>query len=573
MMAEKKIKNNMSSSGLTRRSRNKDLHADWMPDQVGHDRKEEQGRSMTEMLGVLAIIGVLSVGSIAGFRYGMDKYYANEIIDGVSMMAVTASQGLMLNGDFSLSEYGDKVAGYAYTTNKDFGGTDDRFSITVQGIEDGVCEQVKNMDWSMPYQILVNEAENGNCVDPSNIEFVFYDGLGGDENSDGENGNNTGCGVGQKSCGTSCCPKNASCRDGQCIGYGLVCAVGESMICPVLGICKCVPEGETGACGHYMCQVCEANETPICTKEDPEEPFCECVPEGKTGECSDMSCITCNAGEKAICPQFATNTDVDLEDGVESCQCVPENTPTACGARTCITCEANETAVCPFYDTPEWEEGYEPVNPNDLPTSCRCVPADKKGYCNDDFCIICDKNEIPAESCKWAMDESECQCVPASETTVCAGKMNCITCGEGYTGTCDVEGGCQCIPEGKTGACGYNCIICEADETPMCSDWGDWDNNIAPCVCIPKNEAGGCNRDECITCSNNQIAHCPFAFGECICAPEDVIVACGYSECNICEDGEVPSCDDYYQECICCPEGKSIASGWEHGSEDDWICI
>ena len=81
-MIKKKIKNNMSSSGLTRRSRNKDLRADWMPDQVGHDRKEEQGRSMTEMLGVLAIIGVLSIGGIAGYRYAMNKHYANELLLG-----------------------------------------------------------------------------------------------------------------------------------------------------------------------------------------------------------------------------------------------------------------------------------------------------------------------------------------------------------------------------------------------------------------------------------------------------------------------------------------------------------
>ena len=34
-------------------------------------RKKEFGRSMVEMLGVLAIIGVLSVGGIAGYRYAM----------------------------------------------------------------------------------------------------------------------------------------------------------------------------------------------------------------------------------------------------------------------------------------------------------------------------------------------------------------------------------------------------------------------------------------------------------------------------------------------------------------------
>jgi type II secretory pathway pseudopilin PulG len=47
---------------------------------------QEQGRSMVEMLGVLAIIGVLSVGAIAGYQKAMFKYRANkqtELLNGV----------------------------------------------------------------------------------------------------------------------------------------------------------------------------------------------------------------------------------------------------------------------------------------------------------------------------------------------------------------------------------------------------------------------------------------------------------------------------------------------------------
>ena len=35
-------------------------------------KANESGRSMVEMLGVLAIIGVLSVGGVAGYHYAMD---------------------------------------------------------------------------------------------------------------------------------------------------------------------------------------------------------------------------------------------------------------------------------------------------------------------------------------------------------------------------------------------------------------------------------------------------------------------------------------------------------------------
>lgn len=46
----------------------------------------EAGRSMIEMLGVLAIIGVLSVGGIAGYTKAMNKYRINKVVDQVTMI-------------------------------------------------------------------------------------------------------------------------------------------------------------------------------------------------------------------------------------------------------------------------------------------------------------------------------------------------------------------------------------------------------------------------------------------------------------------------------------------------------
>lgn len=44
----------------------------------------QSGRSMIEMLGVLAIIGVLSVGGIAGYSKAMEKFKINKTIDQIS---------------------------------------------------------------------------------------------------------------------------------------------------------------------------------------------------------------------------------------------------------------------------------------------------------------------------------------------------------------------------------------------------------------------------------------------------------------------------------------------------------
>ena len=48
--------------------------------------KSENGRSMVEVLGVLAIIGVLSVEAIAGYSKAMMKYKLNKQAEGLSML-------------------------------------------------------------------------------------------------------------------------------------------------------------------------------------------------------------------------------------------------------------------------------------------------------------------------------------------------------------------------------------------------------------------------------------------------------------------------------------------------------
>ena len=62
----------------------------------------ENGRSMIEMLGVLAIIGVLSVGGIAGFSKAMESYKTNQSIDQIStMIANVKNLGLRQHNRFT----------------------------------------------------------------------------------------------------------------------------------------------------------------------------------------------------------------------------------------------------------------------------------------------------------------------------------------------------------------------------------------------------------------------------------------------------------------------------------------
>ena len=63
--------------------------------------KSQSGRSMVEMLGVLAIIGVLSVGGIAGYSLSMRRHRANQVVDAISKYAAISygtCQQQILNG-------------------------------------------------------------------------------------------------------------------------------------------------------------------------------------------------------------------------------------------------------------------------------------------------------------------------------------------------------------------------------------------------------------------------------------------------------------------------------------------
>ena len=71
-------------------------------------KNEQSGRSMVEMLGVLAIIGVLSVGGIAGYSKAMAKYKLSKAMDQVSM--TVANIRTLYSGQPSYSGLDTKIA-------------------------------------------------------------------------------------------------------------------------------------------------------------------------------------------------------------------------------------------------------------------------------------------------------------------------------------------------------------------------------------------------------------------------------------------------------------------------------
>ena len=130
----------------------------------------DTGRSMVEMLGTLAIMGVLSIGGIAGYRYAMDKYRANETMDELNKRAVvyatqvlnnTLQSGEILNN----GEFGDKTAlGYDVEANKSY--YPDEFEVTLSNYPSEVCRDILK-NYTIPYQIVVA----GKVYDPRSDNY------------------------------------------------------------------------------------------------------------------------------------------------------------------------------------------------------------------------------------------------------------------------------------------------------------------------------------------------------------------------------------------------------------------
>jgi len=167
----------------------------------------ESGRSMIEMLGVLAIIGVLSIGGIAGYSKAMGKHRVNKSIDQITQI-VSATRSLFY-GRKSYAELSDDLIERAHlfpgelgdgNLTNPFGGSvsleptardgkdNKAFALEYTSIPEESCIELATQDWgkgarSGLVSISINDEEvDGGiaqatlkCSGQSNaIKWVFY---------------------------------------------------------------------------------------------------------------------------------------------------------------------------------------------------------------------------------------------------------------------------------------------------------------------------------------------------------------------------------------------------------------
>ncbi len=102
----------------------------------------EGGRSMVEMLGVLAIIGLLSIGGIAGYKNAMNKHRANELLNEASKRAVIVAAQRSLGRSGSIAEF-KQPANYTFALTD--AQNPNQFNLTITSVDEVVYEKMAEL--------------------------------------------------------------------------------------------------------------------------------------------------------------------------------------------------------------------------------------------------------------------------------------------------------------------------------------------------------------------------------------------------------------------------------------------
>ena len=151
---------------------------------MGVKMKQESGRSMIEMLGVLAIMGVITVGAIAMISTAMRTQKRSAVNDEVIEIVTGVRQLLGEYDDFSNIDNSTIFGAIGISSKNPYGGTyslsvnpsnSRQFIVSIDGLSKSDCEYLVTKAWSdsVGYQ-MSNGKQSGATGDCRN-----------------ENGNNT----------------------------------------------------------------------------------------------------------------------------------------------------------------------------------------------------------------------------------------------------------------------------------------------------------------------------------------------------------------------------------------------
>lgn len=288
----------------------------------------ENGRTMTEILGILAIMGVLSVTALMGYNIAIIKYKTNQIINEVNNRGVVGLTQMISSAPLNLSEFpattstGHLIALGSYT--------DTYFDIVVEDISQNICTEIaKNL--STAYTAFINDTkltDTDQCPETSAISFRFLKS-------------------GPFTCPDTLGVCQAACDEDKAVitlkADGTVCKNSEDE----LGYCQsgiCVPN-EKACLSNQDCK----EENTYCKMENPQD----CLKEADSGTCTPIPAVQKEASYNGYKWKFmggAFNLDIyNWWSGNNLCQAMGLTLPLRSDLGEATVTDSGETV----YDTSE----------------------------------------------------------------------------------------------------------------------------------------------------------------------------------------------------------------------------
>ena len=503
---------------------------------------KQKGRSMIEMLGVLAIIGVLSIAALVGFTYAMNKHRANETIYDVMLRGTNVP---MID-----EYYYDKASGYEFrfpglvnngrqgtyypmTTKKDAGSS---YYVEATGVTYRVCELILKMNPTDIDQIVVNNSvytgDSDICgtTDGLAMKFCFGSdgticdgtGQGGSGSGDSSGGTSGGSGSGS---GTQDCTLSKDCTG--------------TLVC-IAGTCQ-EPDPNTPCVDDTDCPGDQACTSGTCQKPEPCTTSADC--EGnltctEDGECKNPNPCTlskdCTGAMVCIngfCqdpnPNEPCSTDADCL-GDQTCTNSICEKPTPCTTST----DCNGDLVCVDEECKNPDICY---SNEDCPGNLACVDGTCTDPCLDKDPPACDECEEPNKTCTSCVAIENCcktgyescglsccdpelgescindTCCPLERScgdTCCADGLTCIdgTCQEGYCANGVL------VTSALTGA-SFSCCEepnkgwnkCRGSDIGTCTQKVEYEGKEYPWlrICCGENQTVYLTQDDYIGCCDN----------------------------------------------------------------------
>ena len=325
---------------------------------IGESRKgDESGRSMVETLGVLAIMGLLAIGGIIGYRWAMDKYRATDTINELNRRAIVHSTQLMMTQTLNALEFPEETRmGYRVETSLLSGEKAGYFEIALNGVEGGVCREILKADWVWPILKRANgieyDGDVGICRTDTGVRmaFVFPGDLSGKEGDfrqrcEKDADCRSGCGICEGGYCESQCGEGTTCARTYDNADFYACCMNEKILngicCPMIsnGRCcasigSCCPserplmdkDGNCHECGEenpvnvtgntVMCGICDGQEGR--TKRDtcvlpcpPETPLMDSS--GNCHRCDEYKHISVVNSTKCLSVCDGSDDDIHME--------------------------------------------------------------------------------------------------------------------------------------------------------------------------------------------------------------------------------------------------------------------